>query len=72
MGYPHAYLPSERGHPREKIPKFFLEMTPLGVKTCGEFEFDIFEAKNEKSQKFAKSPKNCIFATFRLKYAGLP
>ena len=25
------------GHPREKIFKnFFLEMTPLGVKTCGE------------------------------------
>jgi hypothetical protein len=23
----------------------FLEMTPLGVKTCWESEFDIFEAK---------------------------
>jgi hypothetical protein len=25
--------------------KIFLEMAPLGVKTCGESEFDIFEAK---------------------------
>jgi hypothetical protein len=25
--------------------KIFLEMTPLGVKTCEESEFDIFEAK---------------------------
>ena len=25
--------------------KFILEMTPLGIKTCGESEFDIFEAK---------------------------
>jgi hypothetical protein len=25
--------------------KCFLEITPLWVKTCGEFEFDIFEAK---------------------------
>jgi hypothetical protein len=24
---------------------FFLEMTPLGINTCGESEFDIFEAK---------------------------
>jgi hypothetical protein len=30
------------GHPREK---FFLEMIPLRVKTCGGSEFDIFEAK---------------------------
>src|SRR3569623_1356069 len=28
-----------------KIFKFFLEMIPLGVKTCGESEFDIFKAK---------------------------
>jgi hypothetical protein len=26
--------------------KIFLKMTPLGVKTYGESEFDIFEAKN--------------------------
>jgi hypothetical protein len=31
----------------KNFSKFFsLEMTPLGVKTCGESEFDIFEAKN--------------------------
>jgi hypothetical protein len=25
---------------------FFLEITPLGVKTCEKLEFDIFKAKN--------------------------
>ena len=42
------------GHPCEKIfRKFFLEMTPLWVKT---FEFDIFEAKKH----FTDSKKACI------------
>jgi hypothetical protein len=27
------------------VKKFFLKMIPLGVKTCRESEFDIFEAK---------------------------
>jgi hypothetical protein len=30
----------------KKFSKFALEMTPLGVKTCGESEFEIFKAKN--------------------------
>jgi hypothetical protein len=34
------------GGQREKIFKFFLEMTPLGVKACRESEFDIFKVKN--------------------------
>jgi hypothetical protein len=38
-------LNNKGGHPREKIFKIFLEMTPLGIKTCGESEFDIFEEK---------------------------
>jgi hypothetical protein len=29
----------------KKFSKIFLEMIPLGVKTCGESEFDIFEEK---------------------------
>ena len=32
--------------PRENFFKIFLEMTPLGVKTIGESEFNIFEAKS--------------------------
>ena len=36
--------------------KFFLEMTPLGVKTCGESEFDICEAK----KRFPDSEKACV------------
>src|SRR3569623_1531827 len=53
------------------MKKFFLEITPLGVKTCGESEFDIFEAKNASMIQGrpvcieAKSRKNAIFATFR-------
>jgi hypothetical protein len=31
-------------------------MTPLGVKTCGEIEFDIFEAK----KRFSDSGKTCV------------
>jgi hypothetical protein len=34
------------GHPRENFSTNSLEMTLLGVKTGGESEFDIFEAKN--------------------------
>jgi hypothetical protein len=43
-------------------------MTPLGVKTCGESEFDIFEANKRfpDSEKCieAKSRKNAIFYDF--------
>jgi hypothetical protein len=31
-------------------------MTPLGIKTCGEYEFDIFEAK----KRFSDSGKDCV------------
>jgi hypothetical protein len=31
------------------VKKFLLETTPLVVKTCGESEFDIFEAKKRFS-----------------------
>jgi hypothetical protein len=40
----------------KKLKKIFLEMIPLGVKTCGEFEFDIFEAKKH----FPDSGKACV------------
>ena len=44
-------------YPREKIFKnFFPEMIPLGVKTCEESEFDIFEAK----KRFPDSEKACV------------
>jgi hypothetical protein len=32
-------------HVKNLFENFYLEMTPLEVKTCGESEFDIFEAK---------------------------
>jgi hypothetical protein len=44
------------GHLCEKNFKIFLEMTPLGVKTCGGSEFDIFEAK----KRFPDSGKACV------------
>jgi hypothetical protein len=62
----------------KKFSKFFLEMIPLWVKTCGESEFDIFEAKKRfhDSGKAcvieAKSHKNRIFATFRLNTQAFP
>jgi hypothetical protein len=41
----------------KNFPKnFYLEMTPLGIKTCGESEFDIFEAKKH----LPDSEKACI------------
>ena len=44
------------GHSSEKIFKIlFLEMTPLGVKTCRESAFDIFKEKN--TSLIQKSPK---------------
>jgi hypothetical protein len=30
----------------KKFSKFFLKMISIGIKTCGKFEFDIYEAKN--------------------------
>jgi hypothetical protein len=56
--------------------KFFLKMKPLGVKTCGESEFDIYEAK----KCFSDSRKACVlkrkvakmrFFDFSLQYSGL-
>jgi hypothetical protein len=49
--------------------KFFLEMTPLGVKACGKSEFNVYEAKkcfsdSGKDCIEAKSRKNRIFTTF--------
>jgi hypothetical protein len=35
-----------RGTHVKNVQKFFLKVTPLGVKTCGESKFDIFKAKN--------------------------
>jgi hypothetical protein len=57
----------------KKFSKIFLEMTPLKVKTCGESEFDIFEAK----KRFPDSRKThcvqkCNFCDFSLQYTGLP
>jgi hypothetical protein len=40
----------------KNFQKFVLEMTPLGVKICGESEFNIFEAK----KRFPDSEKACI------------
>jgi proteasome lid subunit RPN8/RPN11 len=40
-----------------QVKNFCLEMTPLEVKTCGESEFDIFEAR----KRFPDSRKACIF-----------
>jgi hypothetical protein len=51
-------------------------MIPLGVKPCGESEFDIFEAKKH----FSDSKKACVlkrkiekshFCDFSLQYTGL-
>jgi hypothetical protein len=45
------------GGPHEKIFKnFFLEITPLGVKTCGESDFDIFEV----TKRFPDPGKTCV------------
>jgi hypothetical protein len=43
-------------------------MTPLGVKTCGESEFDIFEAK----KRFPDSGKACVLKQKVVKNAILP
>jgi hypothetical protein len=40
----------------KKFQKFLLETTSLGIKTCGESEFDIFEAK----KRFPDSGKACV------------
>ena len=50
------------------MKKFFLEMTPLGVKTCGESEFDIFEAK----KRFPDSGKACVLKRKVAKMRFLP
>ena len=51
----------------KKFWKFFLEMIPLGVKTCGESEFDIFEAKKRfpdpEGLYVSKSRKMRLFAS---------
>jgi hypothetical protein len=47
---------------------FFLEMTLLGVKTCRESEFDIFEAK----KRFADSGKICVLKQKVAKMRFLP
>ena len=43
-------------------------MTPLGVKTCGESEFDIFEAK----KRFPDSGKACVLKRKVAKMRFLP
>ena len=63
----------QEDHQRDKI---FSENDPLiGVKTCGKFEFDIFEAK----KRFPDSGKACVlkrkvakthFYDFSLQYTG--
>jgi hypothetical protein len=40
----------------KNFQKFFLEMTSLGVKTCGESEFNVFEVK----KCFPDSEKACV------------
>ena len=49
-------------------------MTPLGVKTCGESEFDIFEAKKRfpESGKTCVLKRNAIFETFRFDKQAFP
>ena len=47
---------------------FFLEMTPLGVKTFGESEFGIFDAK----KRFPDSGKACVLKRKVAKMRFLP
>jgi hypothetical protein len=49
-------IASPQGEELQIFQKFFLEMTPLWVKTCGESEFEIFEAK----KRFPDSKKACV------------
>ena len=69
----------KKGRPLNKkiFENFFLKMTSLEVKTCGESEFDIYEAK----KCFPDSEKACVmkrkvakmrFFDFSLQYTGLP
>jgi hypothetical protein len=57
----------------KKISEFFLEMTPLGVKTCGESEFDIFNASliQERPVYGSKKSQKRDFCDFSLQYTGL-
>jgi hypothetical protein len=62
-----------RGHTREKVfQNFFLEM--IGVKTCGESEFDIFKAKKRFPDpgKAYLLKRKCNFCDFSLQYTRLP
>jgi hypothetical protein len=51
----------------------FLEMIPLWVKTCGESEFDIFEAKKLfPDPEKACVEEKCDFCDFSLQYTDFP
>ena len=52
----------------KKFSIIFLEMNPVGVKTLGESEFDISEAK----QRFPDSEKACVLKRKVEKIAFLP
>src|SRR4051812_21197336 len=56
------------------LRKFFLEMSPLVVKTCGKSEFDIFEAKNTSliQGSLCMEAKSHIFANFRFNIQTFP
>jgi hypothetical protein len=56
MTFRSYYTIGEGGTQVKKLSKFFLEMTPLGIKRCGESEFDIFKAK----KRFPDPRKACV------------
>ncbi len=58
-------LQNKEGHPIENFFEIFLEMTPLGIKTCGESEFDIFEVK----RRFPDSGK--VYCVLKRKVAKM-
>ena len=53
----------------KKFSKFFLEMTPLGVKTYGESEFGIFKAK----KRLPDPGKACVLKrkVVQIEYKGV-
>jgi hypothetical protein len=58
----------------KKFSKFFLEMTPLGVKTCGESEFEILETKNASliQRRLVYLSEKSQNATFRFNTQAFP
>jgi hypothetical protein len=64
-----SYYTIREGVAHVKI--FFLEMTPLERKTCGESEFDIFEAKKrfpDSGKAYCVLNQKSHFCDFSLQY----